>query len=839
MDKFEYQEHQNEAVHSIIEELTDFDRTQLISACGTGKTVIAKKASYDIVKSNSNALIIVFMPTLTLINQFNQVWKNKHPEINFDDEPFIFCSDKKTVTESQKKTSGIDTKKLKLFLQNDNIQFKIILTTYQSSKTLCDYLKYTNSSIDFGVFDEAHKTVGLEDKDFAYALYDKNIYIKKRLFMTATKIKVEDSDYLKKLSRSGNVKAMDDVVTYGRVAYELPMKEAIRRNIIKDFKVVVGVIDESFIEKCKGTIALDDKFYSNVLAYSYIKALQEKNIKKSIVFNGRVKDSKEFVSLDIISRELGGLIEHIDGETDYQIRENALEELKSNKEKHISNAKLFSEGVDVPSVNMVGFFTPSRSIVDIIQRLGRMQRKESADDNSSGLVFLPLFVDNTKNLNLMEFYSRFNWDYIINVLEYLKDSNTQIESLFSKSKKGTLIKDDIKEFFINSGAIEFTGSNIDFDDRIIEALENRIKITTFDNTINNWDERFTQVLEFKNINNKFPTHSEKNKGSFDYILAVWCQIQRTSFKNKVLTQKRINKLKNIGFQFTPLKENWNNKCDEYIKYKTKHKKEPQAKRNGEYTSTEERSLNKWINDQKRFYKKNTLDDWKIKKLEEHIDSWDNAKEIKWNNFYNKFESIFKKYKRMPFDNKAEGDVCNWIRLQRNKYLNDKLEDEHIEKLNTVSSDWKKDKFELAWETNYNELKNFVDKHKRLPSDRNESVDSEKKIYKWIIDQRLQLNRKSKKLTQERTQKLNTFGILDNPMRIPSDFQFPSNVKCIKDNAVKYGYVQMSFNEIAEELELTRGQVFNANESAMNKIRNYIIKNDLSSELLDFFNVDCA
>ena len=35
-------------------------------------------------------------------------------------------------------------------------------------------------------FDEAHKTVGQKDKAFARLLYEKNINVDKRIFMTAT-----------------------------------------------------------------------------------------------------------------------------------------------------------------------------------------------------------------------------------------------------------------------------------------------------------------------------------------------------------------------------------------------------------------------------------------------------------------------------------------------------------------------------------------------------------------------------------------------------------------------------------------------------------------------------
>ena len=41
-------------------------------------------------------------------------------------------------------------------------------------------------SFDLGIMDEAHKTVGYYDKLMAHLLSEKNIKIKKRLFMTAT-----------------------------------------------------------------------------------------------------------------------------------------------------------------------------------------------------------------------------------------------------------------------------------------------------------------------------------------------------------------------------------------------------------------------------------------------------------------------------------------------------------------------------------------------------------------------------------------------------------------------------------------------------------------------------
>ena len=53
----------------------------------------------------------------------------------------------------------------------------------------------------------------------------------------------------------------------------------------------------------------------------------------------------------------------------------------------ISNARCLTEGVDVPSVDMVAFLTPKRSRVDIVQATGRAMRK--APGKTTGYVSRP------------------------------------------------------------------------------------------------------------------------------------------------------------------------------------------------------------------------------------------------------------------------------------------------------------------------------------------------------------------------------------------------------------------------------------------------------------------
>jgi predicted helicase len=61
----------------------------------------------------------------------------------------------------------------------------MIFSTYQSASVVGAAM-LPGEAFDFAVFDEAHKTAGREGRNFAFALDDKNLAIRKRLFLTAT-----------------------------------------------------------------------------------------------------------------------------------------------------------------------------------------------------------------------------------------------------------------------------------------------------------------------------------------------------------------------------------------------------------------------------------------------------------------------------------------------------------------------------------------------------------------------------------------------------------------------------------------------------------------------------
>ena len=96
-------------------------------------------------------------------------------------------------------------------------------------------------TFDLAILDEAHKTVGVKGKSFATLLFDKNIAVRQRLFMTATErvLKGDNDDVL----------SMDDEAIYGRRFFLMTFKEAIAQKVICDYKIITMTVSSERLRR--------------------------------------------------------------------------------------------------------------------------------------------------------------------------------------------------------------------------------------------------------------------------------------------------------------------------------------------------------------------------------------------------------------------------------------------------------------------------------------------------------------------------------------------------------------------------------------------------------------
>ena len=274
--------------------------------------------------------------------------------------------------------------------------------------------------------------------------YDRNIRAAKRLYVTATpRIYTErikgKAEQLEKITIS-----MDDESIYGPEFHNLSFYDAVHKyKALCDFKVRVAVMDgdtmDRLVQKAQAgdeaIMPLDEKtlmasvwhairhpgaddskgmlqrviMFCDMINSSKIVAGEQINYRKDIR-----EDPEQFEK----TREIDGQrsfenvvkhvqkvmgnkdgtkpeTKHVDGGDSAQARRGRLEWLKTSEDdprvcRILSNARCLSEGVDVPALDGVVFMNPRRSVVDVVQAVGRVMRK--SDGKEYGYVILPVAI---------------------------------------------------------------------------------------------------------------------------------------------------------------------------------------------------------------------------------------------------------------------------------------------------------------------------------------------------------------------------------------------------------------------------------------------------------------
>lgn len=215
------------------------------------------------------------------------------------------------------------------------------------------------------------------------------------------------------------VYSMDDEEVYGPTLYEYTFTRAVQEGHLTDYKVVVLSMPEELQKDLASYLQEKEalRVEEALKAVGLWKVLQgevldEKgqplplNIRRAIAFHGLVRESKalerEFAKVAKAAEEAGLLrgrpkrveVRHIDGQMSAYDRKALLDWLREEpgpeEIRLLTNAKVLTEGIDVPALDAVAFMRPRESVVDVIQAVGRAMRKAPGKDY--GYVVLPVVV---------------------------------------------------------------------------------------------------------------------------------------------------------------------------------------------------------------------------------------------------------------------------------------------------------------------------------------------------------------------------------------------------------------------------------------------------------------
>ncbi|HRO46086.1 type ISP restriction/modification enzyme [Agriterribacter sp.] len=439
--------HQKEALNSTHTYFKTADRGQLIMACGTGKTFNSLRIAEN--ETNGKGLVLFLVPSIALLGQTLREWS---ADANEPIHAICICSDpeisrKKTKNDDSDTFSVVDlalpasTNKEDILRQFNHIRthppagMTVVFSTYQSIKVIAEaqkeMIKKGFGEFDLIICDEAHRTTGvtLSDEDeSAFTKVHDNDFIKagKRLYMTATPRLYSDDTKSKAAQAEAVLCSMDDEQLYGKEIYRIGFGEAVEKDLLSDYKVLILTLSDKDIPPAVQDIIADKKSEINTDDASKligcINALSKKILgdegviqssdpepmRRAVAFCSSIAVSKKItatynstadVYLDALPYEKKGQMvsvasKHIDGTMAAPQRDELLSWLKAdssgNECRVLTNVRCLSEGVDVPSLDAVMFLSARNSQVDVVQSVGRVMRK--APGKKYGYIIIPVVV---------------------------------------------------------------------------------------------------------------------------------------------------------------------------------------------------------------------------------------------------------------------------------------------------------------------------------------------------------------------------------------------------------------------------------------------------------------
>ena len=442
-------DHQVRARSAVMAGFEEHDRGTMVMACGTGKTFTALTIAREFAeKEGGTARILFAVPSLALLKQTLDDWA---AEADGAFTAWAVCSDTKVSSSARNDTAEesavdlpipatTDGQRLADSLNANNLTegLQVVFATYQSIEVIHRAQEIAGDEwrdFDLIICDEAHRTTGAtltgeDESAFTKIHSDEFIRRAKTLYMTATPRIFAENAKNRASEKDAILTSMDDQETYGPVFFRLGFGQAVKENLLTDYKVIILTVSEEEVSGQYQTIAemggelnLDT---AAKLTGCWNALAKRKNpgsdvdygedhapMRRAVAFCKDIKDSKQVtdqfpdlvngpfglsdLSNDDASDNLQVECRHVDGTMNAAVRAREMDWLTESAGtdevpvcRILTNARCLSEGVDVPTLDAVLFLSPRKSQVDVIQAVGRVMRR--AEGKDFGYIILPVAV---------------------------------------------------------------------------------------------------------------------------------------------------------------------------------------------------------------------------------------------------------------------------------------------------------------------------------------------------------------------------------------------------------------------------------------------------------------
>ena len=711
-------DHQKKAFDYVVEELQNGNNRVLFSMCtGSGKT----RVILNIPGKMEWERVVYIFPTLSLVDQVKEDYMKKIPDITF------VCSLK------ENKDNLVDTHE---YITDDKILTNklksnnyIIFTTYASLEKVLKCVKKNKQDCNL-IFDEAHHETAKICQEILETYSEQ---IDNQVLATATFDEKEQDEVCFNYSYSD---AVDDGNCRDFDIYVLLRKKGQERDMVKDLQEIQRKTGNS---KC--------------MVFTQYSNDNDKENKNNV--------EKFFINHKESVKKHGGWIQKITAGTKIEERRQILNDFDKNSNEKLSllvSCKTIGEGVDTKNANMVLFVDSTKSVKDIIQKIGRavrIYRDENGNikkEQPPGSIVVFVYVDENDYKNCITneqcdevirkaMHENGDFSTIFNVMTALKQNDPEMyrrcicypnmpcdkkqESKEKEKQERTNNINENEEKYNEDDEIKENEDNKEYNNEITNEDKDK-EDENVQNDIDNKDKE----INIKNKNTK-----QKRKLHFDVPddLKIIFKLDKSTNLNFDFTSKLDFEIESDGKNLVDI---WYEKLEKLKKFINENKKtpssnskEPDVKKNGG-----------WLIKQKINYKNKkegmSINDPRRKVFEQFQDEYKEYLLTDIDIWYNKLDKLkyfmieSNKRPNQYSNNVDEKNLGQWLIKQKINYKNKKqamsLNDPRRNIFEEFLDEYKEYILSLneIWYDNLEKLKKFINENKKNPS-------SETQIGAWL------------------------------------------------------------------------------------------------------------
>ena len=445
---------QAEAIEDVVEGLANHDRGRLIMACGTGKTFTSLRIAERMVPDGGRILFVapsIALVSQARREWLRHTTRKLDSRVVCSDYTAGGRGESKNDIGLSELECAVtsDPEALAAMLANaGNGRTRVVFSTYQSLRhTIAAQWDHGAPPFDLALMDEAHRTTGVttvESKNGRTkelsgfrAVHGDALQSSKRLYMTATPRIYTASSRTALKTRGIETVDMGDLDVYGPELHTLSFSKAVNAGMLSDYRVIVlgihedrappgvtsqlislgedrevargkplVVTSQDVIRLLGTSLAINGVTegseeegpgrlhrtiaFSNSIARSsfYAEGMKLPELRRITTRRLRRDDAEAQASLPVQAQ-------HLDASDSALTRNQALRDLAKADAQKVArvlfNVGLFSEGVDVPSLDAIVFMEPRHSQVDIVQAVGRVMRKSPG--KRFGYIVVPIPIE--------------------------------------------------------------------------------------------------------------------------------------------------------------------------------------------------------------------------------------------------------------------------------------------------------------------------------------------------------------------------------------------------------------------------------------------------------------